>query len=138
MNKKAKGIISVTEVMNEKLIETFPDWYLDNVFHDMADALITGKHFEKQLQFIGKEVKIMVDSPLFEVFALVTVRLYDSKAKNRIYSSKVWKPGVEQAKCKPEYALQIVSVIMCGLVKEGLLGLLAWDDWEIFDEEGRH
>ena len=119
MNEKAKGIISVSHI-NSKLIETFPDWYLNNVFHDMANAIVTGQPFEKQLQFNGKEVKIVVDSPSLEVFALVTINLYDNQAQNRIYSSKVWTPGVQQAKYKHEYAFQVVSTIMCGLVKEGL------------------
>ena len=39
MNEKAEAMMTVTEVVNTRLREAFPDWHKNNVFHDMVDWL---------------------------------------------------------------------------------------------------
>ena len=120
MSGKAEGMITVTEAVNTTLRERFPDWYKDNVFHEMVDAIITGEYYEKQLQFDGKQVKVVVGKAIFEPWTRVDVRLYDTETLSRVYSSQVWNQAVEEAHHKPEFVLQIVSVIMGGFKKEVL------------------
>lgn len=120
MNEKAEAMMTVTEVVNTTLRERFPDWHKDNVFHDMVDAIITGEYYEKQLQFNGKRVKVVVGKAVFEPWTRVDVRLYDTETQSRVYSSHVWNQAVEEAHYKPEFVLQMVSVIMCGFKKKVL------------------
>ena len=120
MNEKAEAMMTVTEVVNTRLRETFPDWHKDNIFDEMVDAIITGEYYEKQLQFDGKQVKVVVGKAIFEPWTRVDVRLYDTKTQSRVYSSQVWNQAVEEATYKPEFVLQMVSVIMCGFKKEVL------------------